>query len=227
MARKPREKINNLDTLKIGGIYKSNSYGDFTITGEYKVPKTCKGKQIGLATRYRVKFLQTGYESDAARSAVACGAVRDPYYPVILGIACLGNAQVVTPYEKYMYNTWQNMLRRCYDVTRHNYASYGGRGCTVHQDWLCFENFLRDIPTLAGYDADMILQGKLVLDKDEHSIEMKQYSKSSCQWVSPEKNASMRCTDTYAKHYNIYDSDNKLIQSLPGMQYQHYTNIFI
>lgn len=201
---KKREVKNPYDTIQIGAICKSNSHGDFKILSEQK-----RGRSIV----YTVQFIVTGTICEAQRYAVHMGSVRDPYAKIILGRACLGRARVMTDYEKYMYNTWQNMLRRCYDETRHNYSSYGLRGCTVCDRWLCFEHFLEDIVTLPNYNEQKILAGELVLDKDELNSGAKQYSPEFCQWVTKEHNAELRDTSTYTKRYNIYTKNDVLLYS--------------
>ncbi len=44
------------------------------------------------------------------------------------------------------YRSWLNMKSRCFDVTNHNYARYGGRGITVCDAWRAdFLSFLSHI----------------------------------------------------------------------------------
>lgn len=43
------------------------------------------------------------------------------------------------------YNTWTLMKRRCFDRNAQHYADYGGRGITVCDRWMVFENFLADM----------------------------------------------------------------------------------
>jgi len=43
------------------------------------------------------------------------------------------------------YTAWQGMLKRCYNPNNTSYKNYGGRGISVHERWLRFENFYDDI----------------------------------------------------------------------------------
>jgi hypothetical protein len=43
------------------------------------------------------------------------------------------------------YNSWDNMIQRCTNPNRIEYPHYGGRGITVCERWLSFENFLEDM----------------------------------------------------------------------------------
>ena len=43
------------------------------------------------------------------------------------------------------YTSWRNMLSRCRNRNRSDYVNYGGRGITVCERWLAFENFLVDM----------------------------------------------------------------------------------
>lgn len=43
------------------------------------------------------------------------------------------------------YATWRNMIRRCSDPKILHYENYGGRGITVCDRWVKFENFLEDM----------------------------------------------------------------------------------
>jgi hypothetical protein len=43
------------------------------------------------------------------------------------------------------YKSWAMMLQRCANPKNHNYPRYGGRGITVCERWLKFENFLADM----------------------------------------------------------------------------------
>lgn len=43
------------------------------------------------------------------------------------------------------YRAWVSMRGRCFDKRDAGYHNYGGRGITVCERWLVFENFLEDL----------------------------------------------------------------------------------
>lgn len=44
-----------------------------------------------------------------------------------------------------MYRVWQTMVQRCTKPKALGFANYGGRGITVCERWMTFENFLADM----------------------------------------------------------------------------------
>jgi hypothetical protein len=48
-------------------------------------------------------------------------------------------------YKTTTYRSWANMLTRCRNENSDRYRYYGGRGITVCERWLSFENFLADM----------------------------------------------------------------------------------
>lgn len=89
-----------------------------------------------------VKFSETGSTKTCRYDSFKSGQVKDDYFKDIYGVACIGNAVTVdeNKKKKKSYETWFNMIIRCYDHgnPRKN-STYSD--CTVCDEWLCFENF--------------------------------------------------------------------------------------
>lgn len=70
------------------------------------------------------------------------------------------------------YRTWQSMKQRCLNQRCREYKYYGGRGITICDRWLHFENFLADMaPRPQGTDLDRV-------DNDGN------YEPGNCRWAS-------------------------------------------
>ena len=78
------------------------------------------------------------------------------------------------------YATWGTMKQRCLNPNNHAYLSYGGRGITVCDRWLTFENFLVDMGTKPdGLTLDRI-------DNDGN------YEPGNVRWATPKEQAANR-----------------------------------
>lgn len=125
------------------------------------------------------------YRTIRERKHVLSGGILNPYFPLKLGIACVGGVNS-KDYPKEL-NKWRGMIERCYDPKHSHYKTYGGAGIVVCDRWLCFEYFLADLPFLDGYDEEKIKNGELDIDKDTKG-DRKQYCPASCVFISPIKN---------------------------------------
>lgn len=81
------------------------------------------------------------------------------------------------------YRAWQSMLARTTKKGNPNYKNYGGRGISVCDRWLRFEDFLSDIG---------------VAPSKEHSLERidhnGNYEPGNCRWATiTEQNRNTRC----------------------------------
>lgn len=184
--------------IKIGEK-RSSKYGEYIIISQDQNDKLY----------YYIKFIKTGFIKRVRADAIRSGKAKDPYYPIIYGVACLGIVE--STYDgKYCtkeYNTWHGMIARCYDINASNYPIYGGKGVKVCDRWLCFEYFLEDIPELPGY-YEWKNSNDYNLDKDilQENIpyELRVYSKETCMFIPGYINRQRAKIDNKPKTLNNY-----------------------
>lgn len=173
----------------VGKVLKSNTYGDFLVIDVFKSELFTNGKGA------KIQFIDTGYIAEYSRSEVVRGRVKDLYYKRILGIASQGDVSKVKNLTKQqvdlLYSKWSQMISRCYNKDNINYKNYGEIGIKVHDDWLLFENYLRDVRNLPQWHLAKDILGDWHLDKDYYGSQL--YSKDTCVWLSKRDN------DTYRK----------------------------
>lgn len=173
-----------------GKIYSSNNYGDFVILKNLEERLEKYGHKLS-----KIKFIKTGTIVTATHSSILAGSVYDPYYPSVCGVACIGNALS----NCREYNIWHNMIKRCYDKNHKSYKSYGGIGVTVDDRWKCFEYFLKDFPSLPGYNNYVKDPLSYCLDKDYLQLNIPKnervYSKYTCILISYTDNSRIMVSE--------------------------------
>ena len=81
-----------------------------------------------------------------------------------------------------LYRTWQHIKTRCLNPNYDRYKWYGGRGITVCEEWLVFENFY-DWAIKNGYNDS------LTIDRINPDAG---YEPANCRWVTMETQANYR-----------------------------------
>ncbi|UUV45974.1 hypothetical protein [Bacillus phage vB_BanS-Thrax1] len=168
-----------MSEINIGDRFESTKCGWYTVVE--KIPHI-KG------ARWRVEFDEVNnirYSTIKEKKHVLSGGIKNPYYPLKLGVTCVGDVNSKS-YPKE-FNKWRAMIERCYDENNNHYNTYGAKGIKVCERWLCFEYFLQDFKNLQGYDYDKLQNGELHLDKDIIG-DRKIYSPENCILTSPYEN---------------------------------------
>ena len=79
------------------------------------------------------------------------------------------------------YSIWTGLVLRCTDPKIKQYPDYGGRGITVCEEWLSFENFYRDMGPRPSR---------------QHSLDRKDnngnYCKDNCRWATMKEQQNNR-----------------------------------
>ncbi|MBR3242105.1 MAG: hypothetical protein IKF90_05310 [Parasporobacterium sp.] len=177
--------------VEIGKQYPTNNCGMVTVLS--KEPN----QDI-----YTVQFLNTGTIKETRGFQILDGCIRDPYAPLLCGVACTGNISTKREYKPF-YSIWHDMINRCYNPKDKRYKTK--ILIDVCDEWLIFENFYNDMSKIEGYDYDRIVNGELVLDKDikqKHS-KHKTYSINTCVWVDKKTNCELQ--DSQQKRFIATD----------------------
>jgi len=172
----------------IGKIFKNTQGLEFVILEK----STNKASHGGY--KYKVKFIESGYEVEVDKSGIVKRMVKDKLAKSVYGIGMVGDINTAKFYKEY--HMWASMLSRCYNKNAENYINYGKAGITVCEKWHLFTNFLEDIPKIDGYDKAMYKKGLLVLDKDikqlNKSYTERIYSLETCTFVTISENNKYR-----------------------------------
>lgn len=164
---------------------------------------------------YKIKFIETGYETIQCYSNISKGLIKDYFKPTIYGVGYRGNKEVSSKLDNLLYDRWYSILSRNYNMNDSHYNGYGGKGHRVSDDWLNFTNFYYDVILIEGYEEDKFLNKEIELDKDfkQDGIESKIYSKETCIWIDKTKNHKKQSSkqkkfEAISPNNNIYYHDN-------------------
>jgi len=104
----------------------------------------------------RGRFIESAAGSKCANPECSAAFVRNRPYQMYCSPRCTGRGSHITEENKHggrgspgyrTLDVWKSMIARCNYKNHKNYSQYGGRGITVCDHWLSFENFLADMGT--------------------------------------------------------------------------------
>lgn len=164
-------------SIKVGDVLTSNEGSDYTVIS-----------QINGYT-FVIRFNDSHwYIRSASRSNIKAGTIKNPYRVNTYGVGFLGAGRFTARDSadgskmSYEYRTWRNMLRRVYAPdTKRDKVTYAG--CSVHSDWLNFQNFAMWLSSnkvdKTGFhlDKDLLLRGNKEYSPDKCSLVPQQINK--------------------------------------------------
>lgn len=190
-------------------VYNSLYYGPYKII-EYT------GRGYESRKTVKVQFLNTGYSYNVLLKQALKGDVKDK-------TVSFQNMSMSTsdPFEYHNYicrilkGRWKAMMDRCYNPNNKRYQHYGQIGVTVDPYWHDFENFLKTIPCVYGYEKFYNNPEKYQLDKDyfQNHIpkEKRTYSIYNCIFLSVTDNANLAILEKhdFNEFYGVRKINNK------------------
>jgi len=178
----------NAKEKHIGKIFQSNSWGEYKVLGTHSREK---GKEL----KYVVEFLETGNQSIVTGTKINTGAVRDVFAKTVRGVGYIGNYNGVIRNNPF-YQTWMSLLERIFSpVSIKKHPTY--EGCTISDEWLCFDTFQKDCKKLIGYEEkEKYTDINFEMDKDVLFHGNKHYSKENCIWLPRKLNSF--CSNFYS-----------------------------
>lgn len=212
-------------------IYMSNNYGPFKIIENLGTSSTDSHKKV------RVKFINTGYETDVVLRFALLGVVKD---------GSLTYAERVKPvldkeeHEKriiYILKTrWKAMMDRCYNSNSQSYAGYGVYGVKVCDYWHDVNNYIKSIPSVLRYRFFYQNPTQYFMDKDYLQLhlpkEQRIYSPETCIFLSLEDNSNLEVLCKFGLDYiygvkQVSDSVYRVYIRVDGIRYNigDYSNL--
>jgi hypothetical protein len=160
------------------------------------IPAELIGQRFGLLTV--VADASAGHRYQMARCQCDCGKVtvvrKSRLFERLgrqLGCGCLrGRHTKHSDCHSKLYRVWDAMVRRCHNPNHRAFASYGGRGIWVCEEWRDYRNFK------AWADSSGYAQG-LTIDRIDND---NGYAPGNCRWATRKQQQNNRRCCVYVEH---------------------------
>jgi len=115
--------------------------------------------------------------------------IKDLYYPEYFNIACIGNLEGLDDNTiEILKPVWQSMISKCYGDSDSDIF--------VCDEWLIFENFVKDFQKIHNWELKLIFPEEYFLDKDW--VNSNYYSKETVRWsTKKELSINSKSTNTF------------------------------
>lgn len=123
------------------------------------------------------------------------------------------------------YGIWHAMKKRCNVESSINYEHYGGRGITVCERWLDFNNFKEDM--YSSYESHVQMHGETQTTLDRIDVN-EGYTKDNTRWatrITQNRNTRLR-KDNKTGHKGVWDSGNGYLAHIKVEGIQKYLGTF-
>lgn len=159
----------------------------------------------GIHKFYTIQFISNGYKTHMRSDLIGKSNGVNPYDRTVFNVGYLGDYKSVKNFTEQeidiLQKKWREMLKRCYyEPYKNNNHTYDN--IFVHQDWHCFETFLRDIRYLPQYflAREDNFEG-WNLDKDYYGSNA--YSKDTCVFLKNSENIMYSNTEKMYEITNV------------------------
>lgn len=177
-------------------------YGKYIVLGA-----TNKKYPSNKSRLFICKFYNPEYYGLFSKASIKSGKIKNKYYPIINGVACIGEASK----NHFLYSRWLNMIKRCYDENNKDYINYGAIGIKVCDEWKCFENYIEGVKKVEGYNEELIKKGILELDKDKKNGKI--YHPEYCVWITKSENVYLDNIKQFSK-LKIFEAKNLITNQI-------------
>ncbi len=112
------------------------------------------------------------------------------------GVSCpRKNSEFKHLQKTSLYRAWCAMKARCFNKNNKSYHRYGGRGITVCDRWLSFENFHKDMYTRWLFHTKLFKQ--TTIDRINNDGD---YCKENCRWATNKQQSNNRSSNRIIEH---------------------------